>query len=173
LALVNFTPSPNLNRAINPQFPDFQPKLLDTLIPGLQSKPMVSGKSNEYSKPKSPAIWISLKLSTETVSASSLDIPPSAAAHKKLPLPSVLRVRNLKNNKVIYVRVNDRGPHRRDRLIDLSEAAAREIGIIESGLGQVEIKLMKKASIQLKELITGKKVDIVQNLRTISSKNCK
>lgn len=62
------------------------------------------------------------------------------AAHKTLPLPTYVRVRNLANNKSIIVRVNDRGPFAHNRLIDLSYGAALKLGIVENGTGLVEVE---------------------------------
>lgn len=59
------------------------------------------------------------------------------AAHKSLPLHSRVLVTNLANNESVVVKINDRGPYVRGRLIDLSQAAARAIGI--RGVGKVEI----------------------------------
>ncbi len=66
---------------------------------------------------------------------------PSAltAAHRTLPLGSKVRVTNPKTGDSVIVRINDRGPFHKSRLIDLSEAAAREIGIRSAGRGIVEI----------------------------------
>ena len=65
-----------------------------------------------------------------------------SAAHKNLPLPSYVQVTNLANKKQIIVRVNDRGPFHKGRIIDLSYAAAKKLDIIQAGTGQVEIKLI-------------------------------
>ena len=62
-----------------------------------------------------------------------------SAAHKTLPLGTYVRVHNLNNDKTIEVRINDRGPFVRGRIIDLSYAAAKKIGIIDSGTAPVEI----------------------------------
>jgi rare lipoprotein A len=61
------------------------------------------------------------------------------AAHKSLPLPTFVRVRNLRNNKSVIVRVNDRGPFVANRIIDLSFAAARRLDLIKEGTGLVEV----------------------------------
>ncbi len=61
------------------------------------------------------------------------------AAHKTLPMGTVLLVRNLDNGRTTVVRVNDRGPFVRNRIIDLSYGAAREIGMIRNGTARVEI----------------------------------
>lgn len=60
-------------------------------------------------------------------------------AHLHYPLGTLLRVRNPLNDKEVFVRVTDRGPYSRRFIIDLSKAAARELGFIQSGICQVEI----------------------------------
>jgi rare lipoprotein A len=62
------------------------------------------------------------------------------AAHKTLPIPSYAEVTNLENNKKVVVRINDRGPYVGKRLLDLSYAAAKKLGIQSEGTGKVEIK---------------------------------
>lgn len=64
------------------------------------------------------------------------------AAHKTLPLNSYALVTNLRNNKKTIVRINDRGPFSRDRIIDLSYTAAKEIGLIARGIGQVKVEAL-------------------------------
>ena len=66
-----------------------------------------------------------------------------SAAHKNLPLPSYLKVTNLNNAKSVIVRVNDRGPFHGNRIIDLSESAARYLDIVKKGTGKVKIELVK------------------------------
>jgi rare lipoprotein A len=68
------------------------------------------------------------------------DMYAMTAAHPILPIPSYVRVRNLQNGKVIVVRVNDRGPFRENRIIDLSYAGATRLGIIGAGTGLVEVE---------------------------------
>ena len=65
-----------------------------------------------------------------------------SAAHKNLPLPSYVEVTNLSNNKKVIVRVNDRGPFHKGRIIDLSYAAAQKIGVLKHGTAKVSIKLL-------------------------------
>jgi len=62
-----------------------------------------------------------------------------SAAHKTLPLGTHVWVRNLHNKKELTVRINDRGPFVKDRIIDLSYGAAQKLGIVESGTAAVEI----------------------------------
>lgn len=65
------------------------------------------------------------------------------AAHKTLPLPSVVKVTNLANGKSAIVRVNDRGPFVGGRIIDLSRTAAEEIGMMGSGTAKVRVQMLK------------------------------
>jgi rare lipoprotein A len=67
------------------------------------------------------------------------DMYGMTAAHKTLPLPTYVRVRNLKNNRSIVVRVNDRGPFIDNRLIDLSYSAALKLDMVQAGTGLVEV----------------------------------
>jgi rare lipoprotein A len=67
------------------------------------------------------------------------DMYGMTAAHKTLPLPTFVRVRNLRNNKVIVVRVNDRGPFVHNRIIDLSYSAAMKLDMIRDGTSLVEV----------------------------------
>jgi rare lipoprotein A len=62
-------------------------------------------------------------------------------AHRTLPLGSWIRVTNLKNRRSIFVRVTDRGPMPENRVVDLSQAAARAVGI--SGIGKVKLESVR------------------------------
>ena len=66
------------------------------------------------------------------------------AAHRSLPFGSKVRVTSRKSGKSVIVRINDRGPFARGRLIDVSEAAAREIGLVSAGHGQVTLALLDR-----------------------------
>ena len=74
-----------------------------------------------------------------TSSGEPYDMYKMTAAHKTLPLPTYLRVTNLENNRSIVVRVNDRGPFKKGRIIDLSYVAAAKLGIVGNGTATVEI----------------------------------
>jgi len=75
-----------------------------------------------------------------------------SAAHKTLPMPSVVRVTNLDNGKSLVVRVNDRGPYVSGRIIDLSREAARLLGFKDNGLARVRVKLLVEQTLRLEEL---------------------
>ena len=65
-----------------------------------------------------------------------------SAAHKSLPLGTKVRVTKLSNGKSIIVRINDRGPFIKGRIIDLSRRAAKDLGIIHSGIAKVKVEVL-------------------------------
>lgn len=76
----------------------------------------------------------------QTASGEVYDMYAMTAAHPTLPLPSFVRVTNIKSGKSIVVRVNDRGPFLSDRIIDLSYTAAHKLDILSGGSGIVEVE---------------------------------
>jgi len=66
------------------------------------------------------------------------------AAHKNLPFGTMLKVTNLSNDSVVYVKVNDRLPQSSKRMIDLSLAAAKQLNFVRKGLTQVKIEIVPK-----------------------------
>jgi rare lipoprotein A len=74
-----------------------------------------------------------------TSSQEPYDMHALTAAHKTLPLPTYVEVRNLRNDKSVVVKVNDRGPFVDNRIIDLSYAAARRLDMVNDGTSLVEI----------------------------------
>lgn len=77
-----------------------------------------------------------------TANGETYDMHALTAAHPTLQLPSVVEVVNLENGRSLVLRVNDRGPFVKDRLIDLSLAAARELGFERQGLAQVRVRYL-------------------------------
>jgi rare lipoprotein A len=80
-----------------------------------------------------------------TANGELFDMTAMSAAHKTLPLPSIVEVTNLGNGRRIRVRVNDRGPFVDGRIIDLSRAAASELGFAGQGLARVRVRYMGPA----------------------------
>jgi rare lipoprotein A len=80
-----------------------------------------------------------------TADGEIFDMRVPSAAHKTLPLPSLVEVTNLANGRTIVVRVNDRGPFVGGRLIDLSQAAAEELGFVASGVTKVRVRYVGQA----------------------------
>ena len=75
-----------------------------------------------------------------TASGELFDMYMPSAAHKTLPLPSIVEVTNLENGRRIQVRINDRGPFVEGRIIDLSKAAAEELDMLRSGVARVRVR---------------------------------
>lgn len=75
------------------------------------------------------------------------------AAHRTLPLPSIVRVTNLQNGRSIILRVNDRGPYVKDRIIDLSKRGAQLLGYMGQGTTRVKVEVLPKESKALKEAL--------------------
>lgn len=79
-----------------------------------------------------------------TASGARYNMHAFSAAHRTLPLGSLVRVTNTRSGNSVVVRINDRGPHARGRVIDLSRAAAREIGL--KGVAQVQLEVLRTSS---------------------------
>ena len=100
----------------------------------------VKNSSADY-KQRGLASWYGRKFhGHRTSSGDTYDMFAMTAAHKTLPLPTYVKVTNLKNNLQVIVRVNDRGPFHEDRIIDLSYAAATKLGVTATGTGMVEVE---------------------------------
>ena len=84
----------------------------------------------------------------ETASGEMFDYRRMTAAHRTLPLGSVVRVTNLRNGRPVVVRINDRGPygrnHRKGTIIDLSKGAARKLGFVKDGLARVRVDVLRR-----------------------------
>lgn len=102
-----------------------------------QNKPVATyqGKASYYWKPQ------------PTASGERFDPEAMTAAHKTLPFQTMVRVTNLKNGKTCLVRITDRGPYIRGRIIDLSRAAAREVDMIKAGVVPVRVEVLKRIEV--------------------------
>ncbi len=84
-----------------------------------------------------------------TASGEPYDMYGMTAAHPTMPIPSYARVTNIANGRSVVVRINDRGPFLRDRVIDLSYAAARKLGYIATGSALVEVERVYADSVDV------------------------
>ena len=85
-----------------------------------------------------------------TANGETYDMNALTAAHRTLPLPSVVRVINLKNGRALNLRVNDRGPFARGRIIDVSRRAAQLLGFQRQGTAQVRVEIIADESQRIK-----------------------
>jgi rare lipoprotein A len=98
-------------------------------------------KHHSNSHRRSTASWYGADFhGKKTASGERYNMYAMTAAHKTLPLSSYAEVTNLKNHRSVIVRINDRGPYHGKRAMDLSYAAAKELGITGKGTGSVQIK---------------------------------
>ena len=99
------------------------------------------------------ASWYGTKFhGHRTSSGETYDMYAMTAAHKTLPLPTYVSVRNLDNGNSVVVKVNDRGPFHENRVIDLSYVAALKLGIVKEGTGLVEIHAIDPGDNRRKEV---------------------
>lgn len=76
----------------------------------------------------------------KTANGETYDMHALTAAHRTLPLPSYAYVTNLANGRKVLVRINDRGPFKKNRIIDVSSRVAKELGFTHSGTARVEVR---------------------------------
>jgi rare lipoprotein A len=94
-------------------------------------------------KERGTASWYGNKFAKQrTSSGEHYNMYAMTAAHRTLPLPSYVRVKNLDNGREAVVRINDRGPFHSGRVIDLSYAAATKLGVLPHGTARVEIEAL-------------------------------
>ena len=79
-----------------------------------------------------------------TANGERFDMHALTAAHRTLPFGTIVRVTNLQSGKSVNVRINDRGPFRRDRIIDLSYEAAKALGVAARGTARVKITVIDR-----------------------------
>ncbi|MGA9118462.1 MAG: septal ring lytic transglycosylase RlpA family protein [Bacteroidota bacterium] len=79
----------------------------------------------------------------KTANGEVYDMNSMTAAHQTLPFNSLVKVTNLENGRTATVRINDRGPFKDNRILDLSLAAAKKLGIIVNGTAQVKIQILE------------------------------
>lgn len=134
-------PPPNLDKVA-----DAQPRL-EPIKPSASRPYTVFGRTyvpmTELApyKARGTASWYGKRYHGQATSSGEIyDMYAMTAAHCTLPIPSYVRVTNVRTNRSVVVRINDRGPFRSDRLIDLSYVAAYKLGIINAGSDLVEVE---------------------------------
>jgi len=125
-----------------------------------------------YFEQKGIASWYGKKFhGRKTSNGETYNMYAISAAHKTLPLGTYVKVYNLENKKCLTVRINDRGPFIKGRIIDLSYGAARRLGIVQKGTANVFIRTVTESS-KLAQLKKRKKNKIgKQTKRVIQAKH--
>ena len=108
----------------------------------------VLGTSQGY-RERGLASWYGMKFQGRPTSNGEIyDVFGATAAHRSLPIPSYVRVKNLRNDRTVVLRVNDRGPFAGDRIIDVSYQAAVALGFSERGTVEVEVEALPQIGIE-------------------------
>lgn len=93
----------------------------------------------------------------KTANGELYDMNTLTAAHRTLPLPSIVKVTNLENGRSLILRVNDRGPFAKDRIIDISKRGAQLLGFLNQGTAKVRVEVLEEESKRLKDALLHKK----------------
>ena len=96
----------------------------------------------------------------KTANGESYDMNTLTAAHRTLPLPSIVKVTNLENGRSLVLRVNDRGPYAKERIIDISKRGAQLLGYQTKGTAKVKVEIMAQESKALKNALLGQNVEM-------------
>ena len=91
----------------------------------------------------------------KTANGENYDMNTLTAAHRTLPLPSIVKVTNLENGRSLVLRVNDRGPYAKNRIIDVSKRSAQLLGFQTQGTAKVRVEVLEKESKELKAALLG------------------
>jgi len=108
----------------------------EEVVPGYAVRHIEHGKASWYS--------VRTNRGTHTASGERLDERSATAAHKTLPMGTKVRVTNLANGKSEVVRINNRGPYIKGRIIDVTIGTAEKLGFVRSGVVPVKVEVLKK-----------------------------
>ena len=109
-----------------------------------------------------------------TANGEPFDQRAMTAAHRTLQLPSIIHVTNLSNGRTAVLRVNDRGPYHADRILDVSEVAAEELGFMRRGTTKVKIKVLEGPSRAVAELASSNAtIKELENIRLVAARSFK
>ncbi len=140
LALTGCATGPALVKAPPPEMPAPQPE-----IRAPQPAPAPAPKVAPRSAETGTASWYGKAHHGQpTASGETYDMHAFTAAHRSLPLGTRVLVTNVQNDRTVEVRINDRGPFVRGRILDLSYAAARELGSLSDGAFRVKLRVLEE-----------------------------
>lgn len=130
----------NIPDAVPRDEPLCRPCLRPYTIDGVEYRPLASAAGYQA---RGTASWYGREFhGRPTANGERYDMLAMTAAHPTLPIPSYVRVTHLGNGRSVVVRINDRGPFRRGRVIDLSYAAAAKLGLVGDGSGPVLVQAL-------------------------------
>jgi rare lipoprotein A len=118
------------------------------------NQPMAVGSvpAQEQNEERGQASFYSDRLAgRSTASGEPYDPKELTAAHRTLPFGAIVRILRPKNGRVVEVRINDRGPHKQGRIVDLSRRGAEEIGLVRDGIGDVVLTIVSLPPVKPKK----------------------
>ncbi|WP_437881794.1 septal ring lytic transglycosylase RlpA family protein [Pseudomonas sp. LRF_L74] len=116
---------------------------LFSFLGGCSLVPFSSGTPGDYRADGKASYYGKAHHGNRTANGERFDQNALTAAHRTLPFGSRVRVTNLNNDRSVIVRINDRGPYGRGRIIDVSKRAAEELGMIRSGIVPVRLESLE------------------------------
>ncbi len=130
-----------------------------------ESPPISKNKEPAFSE-EGIASWYGVKKTLgknsfhgkKTANGDQFNTHALTAAHKSLPIPSMAKITNLENNKSLIVMINDRGPYKKSRILDVSSEAAKLLGFKNKGLAKVKIESLPEETKNLLDKISLKAV---------------
>lgn len=147
-------------------------KLIVTVTSSLLAVVLPQGEAGNYSEEGFASYYSEEFNGRKTANGEIFDMTDYSAAHRTLPFNTYLKVTNLQNNYSLLVRINDRGPFIKNRIIDLSEAAARSLGSYKHGLTKVraeEIELTPLTAEQDSLFMNNLVIDCLGNIDKLSN----
>lgn len=117
------------------------------LLIGLMLTPLVFAQQKERMEGKASYYGTRFH-GKKTANGEIFNMNNLTAAHRKLPFNTLVKVTNKRNNNSVIVRINDRGPYSKNRVIDVSKAAAEKLGMVERGTANVTIEVLEPYNIQ-------------------------
>jgi rare lipoprotein A len=112
----------------------FAPAHAKTSLPTTKARTVLEGKASWY--------CVKCNGGTHTSSGETLQDYGLTAAHKTLPMGSKVRVTNKRNGKSVVVRINDRGPYTKGRIIDVTKGVAVKLGFLKDGIAPVVVEVL-------------------------------
>ncbi|MBX0291744.1 septal ring lytic transglycosylase RlpA family protein [Hymenobacter sp. HSC-4F20] len=114
------------------------------LLPAALAVSSCAGGGSTFTQSGKASYYADKFAGRKTASGSVYRPSKRTAAHNSLPFGTIVRVTNPRNHRSVKVKITDRGPHAKGRVIDLSRKAARKIGLVEAGVAPVELKVVRK-----------------------------
>lgn len=123
--------------------------VLGTALPGDAVARAVKARTKKAKRESGVASYYGPEFAfRRTASGEMFDPKDMTAAHRTLPFGTRIRVTNLGNGRRVVLRVNDRGPYRKGRVVDVSHAAARKLGFSQRGIARVRIDVLSKGPVE-------------------------